>query len=199
MRLLCDREWLSRMNRQNLCSAIEECRAVIRRHRGQRGDNRCWLDDWSVWVMLSDTPEPPKQPPPFEKAMRLCREFWTHRRAETVDSAPADANFVVRTWDDDLPRMGDSELLTHLILVLEAIRLHRDAPLSERRPRTIDDDRRLYAVLPEKVSADFRLPTESEFLGEALSPYAGCPAFWRSHASCPVKDHDLHTWGPCKS
>ena len=36
-----------------------------------------------------------------------------------------------------------------------------------------------------------------EFIGEAKAPHAGCPAFWRSHANCPVERHNLHRWGPC--
>jgi hypothetical protein len=74
-----------------------------------------------------------------------------------------------------------------------AILRHRDIA---DRPRTADDDRALYAVLPEKLPADFRLPPEDEFLGEAKAPHAGCPSFWRSHAACPAA-HDLHRWGPC--
>lgn len=57
-----------------------------------------------------------------------------------------------------------------------AIRAHRDAR---------GDDRLPYAVLPEKIPCDFRLPPEAEFLGEAIAPHAGRPSFWRSHSACP--------------
>ncbi len=77
----------------------------------------------------------------------------------------------------------------------DGLRIHRDI---SGRPRTIEDDRVLYSVLPEKIPADFRLPPRSEFLGEVRSPHAGCPAFWRSHNGCSATRHDLHQWGPCK-
>lgn len=69
--------------------------------------------------------------------------------------------------------------------------------LNDDTPGTADDDRALYAILPEKMPADLRLPPEDHFLGETKSPDAGCPAFWRSHDGCGP-ECNLHQWGPCK-
>jgi hypothetical protein len=162
----------------------------IRYHRNQKGDDRCWLDDYSVWELLPDSPPMPSFS--LEEGMRNCRAFWAFRRAEFPDIMPPDATLDSNLWDDDLTKMSAEELAEEFIRLCRAIRGHRDV---NGRPRTTSDDRALYAVLPEKVPADFRLPPEEEFLGEAKAPNAGCPAFWRSHAGCA--QCNLHRWGPC--
>ncbi len=91
--------------------------------------------------------------------------------------------------------MQHAELVETLFALQQSIRAHRDI---FSKKRTLEDDRTLYALLPEKIPADFRLPPEPEFLGEAKAPRAGCPSFWRSHSTCATSDHDLHKWGPCK-
>lgn len=177
-----------------LKEAILECRRVIRVHRDALGDNRCWLDDYLVWAMLDDSPDSPAVVPSFETAMQLCRQFYIWRRAEISDPVPADAILDPNLWDKDLDQISNADLFEELARIQNAIRQHRDI---NGRPRTVEDDRALYTVLPEKISADFRLPTEQDFLGEAKAPLAGCPAFWRSHSCCLVLRHDLHQWGPC--
>jgi hypothetical protein len=166
-------------------------RWAIRRHRDTLGDDRCWLDDYLVWGVLEDSPPTPDNPPPFDEAMRLCRQFYTYRRSETADPVPTDAIRDPAHWDDDLASMTEVQLTVELDRVLAAVRTHRDVP----GVRTIDNDRALYAVLPEKLPADFRLTPEPEFLG-GIKPGAGCPNFWKSHLGCTCA-HDLHRWGPC--
>ncbi len=197
MRLPTDTKSLYDLTDEELKKAILERRAVIRKHRDQKGDDRCWLDDQLVWLMLSDTPELPPGPPTFEYAMEVCRNFHRYRNSDAADSIPHDAILDEAYWDYDIE---DPTINSHYTLFMElstiqyAIKWHRD---NSRTPRTADDDRGLYSVLPEKIPADFRLPPEEEFLGEAKAPNAGCPAFWRSHVSCPNKCHNLHKWGPC--
>jgi hypothetical protein len=97
--------------------------------------------------------------------------------------------------------MGHDKLLDELVKLQDAILAHREVG---NKPRTVEDDRQLYRVLPEKLPADFRLPPKEDFLGEAKAPTAGCPSFWRSHfgcsgcGECAQKASDLHKWGPCK-
>lgn len=194
MRLSCERNILKHLSPSQLREAIFERRKLIRKHRDERGDDRCWLDDYSVWGMLEDSSPRPTAPLPFEEVMGKCRDFYCCRRAEAPGAVP---DFAIRDplhWDDDLIRASEEELLGELLHIQEAIRRHRDI---EGAPRTILDDRMLYAILPEKIPADFRLPPEDEFLGEARAPKAGCPSFWRSHAACPAP-HDLSHWGPCR-
>lgn len=173
--------------------AIIERRESIREHRDQKGDDRCFLDDYPVWAWLADSSPEPKRIAP-KKGMESCLLFYKCRRAEVPDPAPEDAIAESAHWDDDLSGMTPEELRDELKRIEGAIREHRDIV---GRPRTLEDDRALYGILPEKVPADFRLPPKEEFLGEARAPHAGCPAFWRSHGGCMTKCHDYHKWGPC--
>lgn len=174
--------------------AIIERRNAIRGHRDQKGDDRCWLDDYLVWAMLEDSSSKPPPLPPVEEAMKNCCAFYCMRRSDTPDPLPKGAILDRDKWDNDLGRMNKQELMEELGRIQLAIACHRDV---EGRLRTIDDDRALYSTLPEKIPADFRLPAEAEFLGTAKAPHAGCPSFWRSHANCE-KPCNLHSWGPCK-
>lgn len=178
-----------------LRNSIQESRAAIRYHRDQKGDDRCFLDDYIVWARLPDSPMIFTRLPEFSQAMRLCEIFYTFRRADYADPVPPDAITDRSHWDDDLVYLSSVGLFGQFFLLQRAIRIHRDIL---NRLRTIDDDRALYAVLPEKLPADFRLPSEEAFLGEACAPKAGCPAFWRSHGDCFSCVHNFHEWGPCR-
>ncbi|MEK7083172.1 MAG: hypothetical protein AAB972_03285 [Patescibacteria group bacterium] len=181
-----------------IISALKELiiqrRSIIRHHRDQRLDDRCWLDDYLVWAMCADSSAQPSLPPTFDEAMRKCHQFYKCRRAESPDPTSVKAILDTGQWDDDLKAMTGGELIDELTRIQQAIRCHRDI---KNRPRSTNDDRLLYSILPEKIPADFQLPPEDEFLGELKSPHAGCPAFWRSHANCLVTRHNFHQWGPC--
>jgi hypothetical protein len=178
----------------NHLEQIKSLREAIRYHRDQKGDDRCWLDDHSVWELLPDAVTEPTSLPAFGEMMKRCTAFYQYRRAEAPDSAPSDTIANRQDWDQDLAFTTPEEQAGELLRLRDAIRLHRDI---RGRERTLDDDRELYAILPERLPADFRLPPEPDFLGEAMAPHAGCPSFWRSHQTCIQKTHDLHTWGPC--
>jgi hypothetical protein len=193
MRLSGDRHKLSKMAPGELAEAIAERRAVIRAHRDAKGDDRCWVDDLAVWRMVDGLPADAGALPSFDDGMRRCAEFYRHRRADAADAGEA---APVPGADADIPGMPHADLVKCLAALQAAIRAHSDV---KDRPRNLDDDRALYAALPEKVAPDFRLPPEAEFLGEAKAPHAGCPSFWRSHENCPAGRHNLHCWGPCKA
>ena len=182
-----------------LKAAILERRLAIRNHRDQKLDDRCWLDDYDVWIMLEYSVLGPTQLSlHFDEMIEICTCFYGFRRAELPDPIPPDAIVNEALWDLDLEGASEAELLDKLLQIQNAIRAHYDIGL---RPRTIDDDRQLYAVLPEKLPADFRLPKREEFLGDAAAPNAGCPSFWRSHQKC-LRECDsctLSAWGPCFS
>ncbi len=170
---------------------IIQIRRLIRTHRDQIGDDRCWVDDGLVWSALPDSP--PEMTTIPSDAMERCEAFFRLRRADEADVVPYRAMRDPERWDEDVNEL-DGELLREEVSRIEsAIRAHRDVG----RPLTVDDDRALYAVLPERIPADFRLPPKDAFLGEARAPRAGCPSFWRSHANCPTTCHHLHAWGPC--
>lgn len=178
--------------KRSVANRILRLRAAIRHHRDQRGDDRCWLDDWRLWKKLPDTILDDTAIP--SDATARCEAYFRHRRSDTADPTPANAIRNRRRWNEDVDGMGREGWAAELGRIEAAIRAHRDIL---GRERTLADDRALYAVLPENIPADFRLPPEAEFLGEDADPIAGCPAFWRSHATCPGTCHDLHRWGPC--
>ena len=167
-------------------------RAAIRHHRDQRGDNRCWLNDWKLWRNLEDTILNDATIP--KDAMARCEAYYRNRRSDAPEAIPENAIRATRRWNEDIDGLGRGGTLREMRRVEAAIRAHRDAEDGEH---TANHDRALYAVLPENLPADFRLPPRDEFLGETLSPNAGCPAFWRSHGFCADGCHDLHRWGPC--
>lgn len=190
LRLPCDRASLAALSIPVVIWSIVLRRMFIRYHRDQRGDNRCFLDDWFVWWFLSDT-----WPIPHftaELGMVQCELFYRHRHSDDVDTMPLRAILDPAHWDDDLWEMDDWRLVQELYRIQQTIRIHRN--ISDR-PRTTDDDRALYSVLPERIAADFRLGSESEFLGLERAPVAGCPSFWASHKVCDSARCNLHDWG----
>ncbi|TAL27959.1 MAG: hypothetical protein EPN97_15760 [Alphaproteobacteria bacterium] len=192
MRLSADPFKLIKMSPAELHEAVVERRAVIRAHRDAKMDDRCWLDDYVVWDMVEGSPPDITAPPTFREGMRRCREFYHYRRADKADAVPGGS---AAADDSDLADLQQPQLANALGALQNAIKAHRDVNIKER-PRNLDDDRALYAALPEKVAADFRLPEEQDFLGEGRAPHAGCPSFWRSHEGC-TGEHDMHSWGPC--
>lgn len=191
--MLLDNALISYLNRDAMIAAIRRRRRVIRAHRDAIGDDRCWLDDYLVWEMLNNTFRMPIRSLSVEQKMARCALFYEHRRSEAPDSFPEDAVIDTAYWDNDIWRMPSCQLFIELIRIQEAIYRHRNIV---RRPRTVDDDRKLYSVLPEKIPADFRLPPREEFLGRERIQ-TGCPNFWDSHSNCGY-ECNVHQWGPCK-
>ncbi len=171
---------------------VIELRRVIRYHRNQVGDDRCWVDDYLVWNSLPETKQVVRLPT-YDEGMRKCRLFYQNRNAVSADPMPADAILYPVKWDDDLKEMSAEDLRNEHTKLETAILKHYHIPYERK---TIIDDRELYGVLPEKIPADFRLPSEEDFLGTARTD-AGCPQFWKSHQNC-LGEHNLHQWGPCK-
>jgi hypothetical protein len=175
-----------------LKSQIIQIRRTIRDHRDAKGDDRCWLDDYLVWNLL------PREEIPIPKlntetGMFKCIEFYVHRRSDTIELVPSTAILDPTKWNEDLESKCEKQLWDVVGLHLLAVEEHYHSSLV--RSLTIDDDRKLYATLPEKIPADFRLPRMNEFLGKD-KPHAGCPNFWDSHRDC-AEYCNLHQWGPC--
>ena len=176
---------------EKIRSQILELRKVIRYHRDQIGDDRCWVDDYLVWNSLPETKQVVRLPT-YDEGMSKCRAFFKYRNADSLDNILTDAILDKTKWDDDLTRMSSEELPGELGKLENAIDKHCNIVYRER---TLEDDKELYSILPEKIPADFRLPCEEDFLG-TIRTDAGCPQFWKSHENCPG-EHNVHQWGPC--
>lgn len=188
-----DAELLNLLTYRELKIAIRERRRVIRKSRDERGDDRCWMDNYLIWAMLENSPVDPMKAPAYGEAMQSCEQFYKYCSTEDKDPTPLDAILDPDHWDDDLWGINKNRLVYKLLEIQLAITILRD--VYYHRPLTIDDYRNLYVILPEKIPADFRLPPRSEFLGTD-NPHAGCPRFWMSHSNCKGPCN-LHVWGPC--
>jgi hypothetical protein len=182
---------LSRLPADQQETAVRKRRLVIREHRDAKGDNRCHITDWLIEDFLNDTP--PRPHPTPKEIMKQCMNFYEWCRTVLIDPTPPDAILDPALWDEDLSTPG-FDMLSELFKIQQAAKLFRDTTVYARR--TVADYRRLYSVLPEKIPADFRLPSIPDFLGTA-TPNAGCQNFIASHASCGAYCN-LHQWGPCR-
>lgn len=176
----------------NVRSQIIEMRNAIRSHRDQKGDDRCWVDDHAVYNTVPSIRQKVHLPT-FDEGMRKCRLFYKKRNALSMDEIPADAILNPAKWNDDLTEMNAEDLKQEHSRLETAIIKHYNISYDQK---TKEDDKNLYSVLPEKIPADFRLPSEQDFLGTVKSN-AGCPQFWNSHANC-LGEHYIHQWGPCR-
>jgi hypothetical protein len=183
---------------------IIKCREVLRYHRDQIGDDRCFLDDYKVYKVVAEITEDELlnsifravniQPPvSLSSGMKLCEKYYETCRSDEAPVVPEGAILDPVHWDDDLGGMSEYELLITLDKIIRTVLWH--AQFIDRS-RTKYLHQALYNLLPEKLPADFRLPSREEFLGYA-SPAAGCPRFWLSHVGCGASC-DLHKWGPCQ-
>ncbi len=144
--------------RRLIVKSIKNTRMKIRSHRDQKLGNRRWPNDYSVWGCIKGSPVVPTNLS-HEEVVRRCREFYTHRRSETRDQVPAEVILSRNFWNSDLREMTMKHLDEEQRRLKQAILCHRDIV---ERPRTLNDDRALYRVLPEKLVADFRLPPGEE-------------------------------------
>lgn len=183
-----------------LAYAIYRAREVIRYHRDQRGDDRCWLDDLVLWARIGV--ERPRKLPGRREMERQCALFFVLRQRPGEPRHPRRG--AIRDparWNDDLARHGYHRrwLAREASRILAGIMRHYVDSLA--RPLTWRDDERLYALLPEGLWPDTRLGPESQFLrseGLRRGEQKSCPRYWKSHQGCPAsKGCTLTQWGPC--
>jgi cytochrome c553 len=71
---------------------VRELEAAIRTHRGQRGHDRCYLDDDVLYATLPEGPQSPNGLPPREEFLAGCERFERLRRhpLAPIDSTACD-------------------------------------------------------------------------------------------------------------
>lgn len=63
---------------------IHELEAAIRKHRDQRGDDRCWLDDMELYVVLGEAVNPAILTlPPKDVFLGNCARYFECRQRHT--------------------------------------------------------------------------------------------------------------------
>lgn len=58
-------------------------RGAIRKHRAQRLDDRCWLDDYELYEALGDGETPDTRLPKREEFIGNCEHYYACRAAHT--------------------------------------------------------------------------------------------------------------------
>lgn len=61
---------------------VKELQTAIRKHRDQRGDNRCWLDDHDLYSVLPEGYMPPKEDTCVE--LERCKAFIASRHDPSI-------------------------------------------------------------------------------------------------------------------
>jgi hypothetical protein len=59
---------------------IAELENAIRTHRDARGDDRCWLDDQTLYAVLPEGAKSNTALPPEKTFLANCKRFWTSRQ-----------------------------------------------------------------------------------------------------------------------
>jgi hypothetical protein len=133
---------------------ISQLLEPIRHHRDQKGDDRCWFDDFTLYWHL---PESVKRPVKLSQSQMkdYCAYFHQCRGGNETPSAQRQNN------NDYLQLMSMSQLRQEAIKLRKAIRKHRDMGMMQRM---LLHDKELYASLPDGIEADFRLPPRELFL-----------------------------------
>ncbi len=69
-------------NRVQLKEEVRKLRGAIRLHRDQKGDDRCWLDDESLYKILPEGYTPPERDSTVELAK--CQQYIASRHNPAI-------------------------------------------------------------------------------------------------------------------
>jgi hypothetical protein len=163
-------------NNTQLQVEIIKLRNIIRYHRDQKGNDRCWLDDELLYESLPETTDKVIVLPSREVFMEKCARFHARRQApEQTKQVNQEADQLP---DQDIEELTEGEQKKEVARLKQAIRLHRNIGDSQR---SWQDDQRLYKVLNENTEYDTTLPDQETFL-------SACDRFFASRG----KQSKLH-------
>jgi chromosome segregation ATPase len=97
---------------------ITRLQVAIREHRDQKGDNRCWLDDFNLYKVLPEGPSYDSSLPPKCEFLESCSRFWEQRQLP-----------------DAMSRRADEMTITQLQAEVERLRTELKRP---REPEPVD-------------------------------------------------------------
>ncbi len=75
---------------------IERLKTAIRKHRDQKDDDRCWLDDQELYEALGE-PVPPLILPAKECFLESCERYWKQRQSPHAKLDPEDMTIAQLT------------------------------------------------------------------------------------------------------
>ena len=68
----------------DLASKVQGLRDAIRKHRDERGHDRCWLDDQALYQALPEATPGDLALPPKDEFIANCHRYWEHRQDPSV-------------------------------------------------------------------------------------------------------------------
>lgn len=68
------------MIHEELREENERLKAAIRRHRDERGNDRCWLDDSRLYAEIEGSELANLSLPPREEFLTNCERYWQRRQ-----------------------------------------------------------------------------------------------------------------------
>lgn len=88
---------------------IAELEAAIRKHRDQRGDDRCWLDDEELYRTLPEGYTPPARDCAVE--LENCEQFIRNRKNPATEYVSPERRIEeleqrIDRLENDNPRIG---------------------------------------------------------------------------------------------
>lgn len=75
---------VQKMDLEVLRQEIVKLRNGIRKHRDQKGHDRCWLDDIELYKLLPDNVPAITTLPPKDEFLRGCENFWETRQCQKI-------------------------------------------------------------------------------------------------------------------
>lgn len=123
---------------KDLAEEVERLRSAIRRHRDQRGDDRCWLDDEELYKVLPEGYAPPQRGEAVE--LSLCQRFIEtrhhhgteyvspQRRVEELEAELAELRAAV----DTLPQVWQDDVADEIAKMRERKRAETQADITRR-------------------------------------------------------------------
>lgn len=115
---------------EQLAKRIFELESAIRKHRDQRGDDRCWMDDEDLYRSLPEGYKPPERDTSVE--LENCRWFICNRR---------NPNTVYQSPEREIETLKSN--LSNAMVIDTALRCSRriqDAEIERLRALIVDID-----------------------------------------------------------
>lgn len=73
---------LGKMKKEELKQEILKLRSAIRKHRNEKGHDRCWLDDNELYMVLPEKESADTKLPTWQEFSAECKKFYETRQKE---------------------------------------------------------------------------------------------------------------------
>ncbi len=71
---------IDKMTKDQLKEEIIRLRNAIRKHRDEKGHDRCWLDDNELYMVLPEQKSADTKLPNWREFSEECRKYWEKRQ-----------------------------------------------------------------------------------------------------------------------